>query len=199
MRRGAGRELQGAILDGASDGATLIIGMVGAYCLWLGLLGIARDSGMTEKLARLMKKPLSLLFRGIRDNEEAMSMVTMNIVANMLGMGNAATPFGIKAIAAMNREKVKTPTDDMCLFLILNTASVQLLPTSIIAVRRAAGSAAPGSIVVPSLAATFLTAIALILQRRLAVRRKRKHKSAFQTGRYRLTWCLRWWWGWRRG
>ena len=159
LATGRGAELQGAILDGASDGATLIIGMVGAYCLWLGLLGIARDSGMTEKLARLMKKPLSLLFRGIRDNEEAMSMVTMNIVANMLGMGNAATPFGIKAIAAMNREKVKTPTDDMCLFLILNTASVQLLPTSIIAVRRAAGSAAPGSIVVPSLAATFLLSL----------------------------------------
>ena len=178
LATGRGAELQGAILDGASDGATLIIGMVGAYCRWLGLLGIARDSGMTEKLARLMKKPLSLLFRGIRDNEEAMSMVTMNIVANMLGMGNAATPFGIKAIAAMNREKVKTPTDDMCLFLILNTASVQLLPTSIIAVRRAAGSAAPGSIVVPSLAATFLTAvIALILGKACAaVRRRVKRK-----------------------
>jgi len=149
-----------AALESAAEAAGLCLSMMGAYCLWMGLLQIAQEAGMVRALARVFARPLSFLFRGLRRGGEAMSLVALNLMANMLGMGNAATPLGIRAMAALQREN-PTParaSDDMCLLLILNTASVQLLPLSVIALRAAAGSAAPEEIILPAFLATLATA-----------------------------------------
>ena len=174
---GKGAELSAAVIDGAAEGAKIVIGLLGAYCLWMGLLGILRDCGACERLARAARRPVGALMPGIKDDPEALSYVSMNLVANMLGMGNAATPFGIRAVCEMQKHNAQkdTPTDDMCIFLLLNTASVQLLPMSVIAVRQAAGSSDASGIILPALLATLITAIFAVCAGKMcaAVRRRR--------------------------
>ncbi len=153
--------VSGAVLEGAKEAAALSISMLGVYALWLGVLKIAEDAGLIKSIAKRAERMIALLFTGIKRGSSAVSLITLNIVANMLGMGNAATPFGLKAMQELNRDN-PTPgraTDDMCTFLILNTASVQLLPLSIIAVRSAAGSENAADIVLPAFLATLGTAI----------------------------------------
>src|SRR3982751_5998595 len=129
---------QGAF-EGASQGVTLAIGLIGVMALWLGLMRIADKAGLVEKLARAVRAML------------------LNIAANMLGLGNAATPFGIKAmeeLEKLNPEK-GTATNAQVLFLAINTASLQLVPTTVIALRASAKSADPAGILLPTLLATL--------------------------------------------
>ncbi len=154
-------EVNTAIMESARSAAELCISMIGIYALWLGLLRVGQDSGMIEGLSRKLGGFTSKLFVNVRKNSDALGKITLNLVANMLGMGNAATPFGLEAMRALQTDNTheKRPTHDMCIFLILNTASVQLLPLSIIAVRAASGSANPSEILPTALAATFVTAL----------------------------------------
>lgn len=150
-----------ATLTGAKEASELCFSMIGIYALWMGIMQIGEDSGLINSIANIVKKPISLLFKDIKKNSNAIAYITMNLTANMLGMGNAATPFGLKAMAEMQKEN-PTPeiaTHDMCSFIILNTASVQLLPLSIIAVRSAAGSQSAYDIVLPAFIATLATAV----------------------------------------
>ncbi len=155
------QEMNTAILQSAGDAAELSLSMIGIYALWLGLLNVGQDSGMIEALSRKLGGFIRLLFVGVKKNSAALGKITLNIVANMLGMGNAATPFGLEAMREMQSENPdkKLPTHDMCIFLILNTASVQLLPLTIIAVRAAAGSSNPSEILPTAIATTFVTAL----------------------------------------
>lgn len=155
------QEVSDAVLVGAKEAAELAISMIGVYALWLGLLNILDEAGAVRALAKRAQKGIAFLFRGLKKGSEAVAYITLNLIANMLGMGNAATPFGLKAMQAMQRENPKpdTATHDMCLFIVLNTASVQLIPLSIIAVRAASGSANPAEIVIPAFIATLATAI----------------------------------------
>ena len=150
-----------AAINGAKDAGLLCISLIGAYALWLGVLNIARDAGLVSAIARRMRRVIAWLFRGIPRDSEASGYITMNIVANMLGMGNAATPFGLKAMKALQdmNDKKDRATDAMCMLLIVNASSVQLLPLTVIALRSAAGSAAPGEIVMTALLATSVTTI----------------------------------------
>lgn len=160
---GTGRveELSQTILGSAKDAAELALSMIGIYCLWMGLLRIAEKSGMIQAIARGSERLICKLFTGIRRGSEAVSLITLNLVANMLGMGNAATPFGLRAMAALQEQNPdkRRASDDMCLFIVINTASVQLLPLTIIAVRAAAGSSNPADIVLTAFLATLATAI----------------------------------------
>lgn len=160
---GTGRveELSQTILGSAKDAAELALSMIGIYCLWMGLLRIAEKSGMIQTIARGSERLICKLFTGIRRGSEAVSLITLNLVANMLGMGNAATPFGLRAMAALQEQNPdkRRASDDMCLFIVINTASVQLLPLTIIAVRAAAGSSNPADIVLTAFLATLATAI----------------------------------------
>ena len=143
-------------LDGAKHAVELCIGLSGVYALWLGLMKVAEKSGLVEVISKRMKGLMSVLFPGIPPGHRAMGAMTMNIIANMLGLGNAATPFGIKAmheLQSINRYK-DTATHDMCMFLIINTSSVQLIPATVIALRSAAGSMNPAEIIGTSLIAT---------------------------------------------
>src|SRR5205814_8416781 len=146
---------QGAF-DGASQGVTLAIGLIGVMALWLGLMRIAEKAGLVEKLARLARPLFRPLFPGIPDGHPAISAMLLNIAANMLGLGNAATPFGIKAMEELEKLNPHpgTATNAQALFVAINTASLQIVPTTVIALRAAAHSTDPAGILLPTLAST---------------------------------------------
>ena len=130
-----------AVMEGAGSAVTLCISICGAVCLWSGVMEVMRRSGLSEALARLMRPLLRRIYpRAFRDGDCARE-ISANFSANLLGLGNAATPAGIKAVekmAAMN--KSYAASNEICRFVVMNTASVQLLPATIAAVRAAAGS-----------------------------------------------------------
>src|SRR5205085_3410587 len=127
---------QGA-LDGAANGVTLALGLIGVMALWLGLLKIAEKAGLVEKLARVFRPIFRPLFPGVPDGHPAISAMVLNIAANMLGLGNAATPFGLKAMEELDKlnENKGTATNAQALFLAMNTACIQLVPTTVLAMR----------------------------------------------------------------
>lgn len=156
---GNAQEVENAAIEGAKEAALLCISLVGAYALWLGILNVAKEAGLVESLARRMRRVIRALFPDVPAGSEASGFITLNIVANMLGMGNAATPFGLKAMKALQElNPVKErASDSMCMLLIVNASSVQLLPLTVIALRSAAGSFAPAEIVLTALIATTIT------------------------------------------
>lgn len=148
-----------AALDGAKDAALLCVSLIGAYILWLGVLNVAKEAGLVDTIAKRMRGIIRWLFPSVPPGGPASGFITLNIVANMLGMGNAATPFGLKAMKELqdiNPDKTRA-SDAMCMFLVVNASSVQLLPLTVIALRSAAGSASPGDIIITTLLATTVT------------------------------------------
>jgi spore maturation protein A len=147
---------QGAF-DGAAQGVTLAIGLIGVMALWLGLMRIAEKAGLIDKLARAVRPVFRPLFPGVPDGHPAISAMLLNIAANMLGLGNAATPFGIKAMEELDKLNPTpgTATNAQVLFLAINTASLQLVPTTVIALRASAHSKDPAGILLPTLLSTF--------------------------------------------
>ena len=148
-----------AALDGAKDAALLCVSLIGAYILWLGVLNVAKEAGLVDAIAGRMRGIIRWLFPSVPPGGAASGFITLNIVANMLGMGNAATPFGLKAMKELqdiNPDKTRA-SDAMCMFLVVNASSVQLLPLTVIALRSAAGSASPGDIIITALLATTVT------------------------------------------
>ena len=162
---------QGAF-DGAAQAVTLAIGLIGVMALWLGLLKIAERAGLIEKLARLVRPVFRPLFPGVPDGHPAISAMLLNIAANMLGLGNAATPFGIKAMEELEKLNPTpgTATNAQALFLAINTASLQLVPTTVIALRAAAHSSDPAVILLPTLASTFCALTVAIVSAKLLER-----------------------------
>jgi len=147
------------ILDSAIDAAELCLKLSGIYALWLGLMRVAQKSALVDFLANKMTILMKPLFPDIPLKHPAMGSMAMNIMANVLGIGNAAAPFGLKAMSELqnlNTQKDRA-TNAMCMFLVINTASVQLIPTTVIAIRSAAGSIAPAEIIGSTLVATILS------------------------------------------
>jgi spore maturation protein A len=138
-----------AAMDSAQNAVELSIGLLGIMCLWTGLMNIAHKSGMIRYISRLVKPVMSFLFPQIPKGHPAMGAIVMNLVANFLGLGNAATPLGLKAMGELQKlnPAKDTSTDSMIMFLVLNTSAIQLIPATIIAVRSAAGSENPAEIV----------------------------------------------------
>ncbi len=141
---------QGA-LDGAKNAVEMVLALLGMMCFWTGLLEIAKRSGLTEKLAHLARPLTRLLFPKLRQDGAAVSAIVMNMIANFLGLSNAATPLGLKAMGELKRLEGETgrASDAMCMFVVINTASINLIPTTLITLRSAAGSADPFGILVP--------------------------------------------------
>lgn len=146
-----------AVFDGASGAVELCIGLLGVMCLWSGIVKIAENSGLTNFISEKCKPFIRLLFPGISKDDKAVSAVVMNMAANFLGLGNAATPMGIKACREIKRVQIEKygfsggqdAGPDMCMFIIINTASIQLIPATTIALASAAGSVNPGNIMLP--------------------------------------------------
>ncbi len=181
----------GALLSGAADAVALALTLLGVMSLWSGLMRVAERAGLTRALARQFAPLLRVLFPGLEPDSAAAQAICMNVAANLLGMGNAATPFGLAAMKELARRS-PTPgvaSNDMITFVVMNTACLQLLPSTIAALRQAAGSAAPFDITpcvwitsVVSLSVGLLTAWALRLpehiRRGAAASRRSAHAPA---------------------
>lgn len=151
-----------ALLSGAGEAVTLCLSMCGAYIFWMGFMGVVKKSGLMDGLSKLLSPAMRFLFPNAG---EAAAAISMNISANMLGMGNAATPFGIAAMRQLEQENPHpgTATYDMCAFIAINASALQLLPTGVLALREAAGSAAPADIVLPAILATACSTLTAII------------------------------------
>ncbi|MBI4547335.1 MAG: nucleoside recognition protein [Ignavibacteriae bacterium] len=149
------------IVNSAKTAVTLAIGLIGIMALWLGIMKIAEQSGLIAILASILKPITTRLFPDVPADHPAMGAMIMNISANMLGLANAATPLGLKAMEELNKlnKKLGTATDAMCTFLVINTSNVQLIPATVIAIRAAAGSANPTEILGPAILATTVSTI----------------------------------------
>jgi len=162
---GRGDALSKGIILSSQSTVELVIQLVGIMCLWCGIMKIAEKSGLMDKIARLLKPILKLIFKDAARDEKALGAIVMNLTANMMGLSNAATPFGIKAMEEMNRlnKNKGTASNDMVLFLVLNAACIQFVPTTIIAVRVACKSQSPGIIILPAILATGVAAFTGII------------------------------------
>ena len=165
--------LSAAMLNSAKESAAMVLSLLGIYMFWMGILNIAKEAGLVQKLAKKMERVLGALFPEVPAGSRASGYISLNIVANMLGMGNAATPFGLSAMKELdelNRHR-KIASNAMCMLLCINAASVQLLPLTLIAIRGSYGSAAPADIVLPSLLNTAITAVIAIVLAKIMEKR----------------------------
>lgn len=154
--------LASGIMGSLDTAVDLAIGLIGGMMLWCGVLKVAERSGLVERIAALLRPVMRLLFRGIPSRGAAMGAMIMNITSNMLGLGNAATPLGLKAMQELQElnGKKDTATNAMCLFLVINAAPIQLLPATVLSLRASAGSADPGIIIIPAILSSFAAAVA---------------------------------------
>lgn len=141
---GNGSALSAAIQQGAQAGITLAISMAGSICLWTGIGKLMQKAGLTAALSRILAPLLHRLFPGAKTDPILAEELSGNICANLLGLGNAATPMGVRAVQRMAQNAPRgTASDEMCRLIVLNTASIQLIPANVAAVRASLGSAAP--------------------------------------------------------
>lgn len=153
----------GYMLEGADSALELMLGLGGSYILWLGIMKVAERAGLVTALSRKMEKPLRLLMPNVGS---AAAPITLNLAANFFGLGNAATPFGIEAMKELTKnrgERSSIASNDVCMFLALNSSCIQLIPTSVIAIRAACGSSNPSSIILPTLISSILSSILTII------------------------------------
>ncbi|MBQ8000804.1 MAG: spore maturation protein A [Ruminococcus sp.] len=142
-------QLSDALISGADDAIQLLLGILGIMCFWLGLMEIAKRAGLTDLLAKMFSPILRPLFPNVPKNSEAMRYMSLNLSANLLGLGNAATPFGLEAMKELQKLNPirDRATDAQLMFVVLNTASIQLLPTTLCAYRATYGSERPFEII----------------------------------------------------
>lgn len=171
----AGQNLTEAVLNAATVSVEICLGLIGVMALWLGMLQIAKDAGLVDALARALRPLMRWLFPDVPDGHPAQGAMLMNMSANMLGLDNAATPFGLQAmreLQTLNPTK-ETATNAMAMFLAINTSSVTLVPISIIAIRVAAGSENPASPIAGMLMATIISTIVAITAVKLLAKSRR--------------------------
>ncbi|MGM0874047.1 MAG: nucleoside recognition domain-containing protein [Bacillota bacterium] len=177
MFNGTMEQVNEAIFKGGKEAITISFGLISVLVFWLGLMKIAEKAGLLEKLSSLFRPIVSKLFPEVPPEHPAMGYMLSNMMANLFGLGNAATPLGIKA---MEQLKVLNGNSDkasrsMITFLAINTSSLTIIPTTVIAIMMTYGSSSPTSIVGPTLIATFLsTTGAILIDRFFYYRRKRK-------------------------
>ena len=158
---GSGENISKCIINSCGSTVTFMIELTGIMCFWCGVMKIAERSGFTKKLSIVLKPILKLIFRQASKDEKALGAIIMNFTANMMGLSNAATPFGIKAMEEMDKlnKNKGMASNDMALFLVLNAACIQFIPTTIISIRAACNSVNPGIIIVPVFISTLTAAI----------------------------------------
>ena len=143
LATGQSAQVAAAAVEGTQAAVELCLSMAGVLCLWMGVMEVMRRSGLSDGLSRLLRPVLGLIFPQTARDREIMDSIAANVSANLLGLGNAATPLGIEAARKMGRRSPGTASDAMCMLVVCNTASIQLIPTTVATVRSAAGCAAP--------------------------------------------------------
>ncbi|HEY9059062.1 MAG TPA: nucleoside recognition domain-containing protein [Pseudobacteroides sp.] len=158
-------EVTQAAFNSSKSAVELSIGLLGILCLWTGLMGVAEKSGLLNKIAYLVSPLIRLLFPQIPKKSPAIGAIVMNMAANFLGLGNAATPLGLKAMNELQKHNTskETASDSMVMFLILNASAIQLVPATIIALRSSAGSTNPAEVIIPIWVASASAAVTGII------------------------------------
>lgn len=165
-------QLNSSIFSSTEEAVKLCINLLGTMCLWSGIMQIANQTSVVEKLTKILKPIMRFLFPEIEEKSEIHKEISMNVVANVLGLGNAATPLGLKAMKSMQKKNSNKEvlTNSMATFIVLNTASIQIIPTTVIAIRSSMGSVNPTAIVFPVWIATICAAIAGITATKIFIK-----------------------------
>lgn len=164
------------VISSSKEAVSLSITMLGVVSLWMGLMEIAEKSGIMDSLVKMVEPFVRWFFPEASKDEVARKYIAINIVANIVGLGQAATPAGLKAMEAMSLSRkdgvTDEATDDMCAFLVLNISSLQLIPVNMIAYRSQYGSVNPAGIIVPGIIATTIGTIVAIIYCKFKMRKK---------------------------
>lgn len=166
-------KLNDSIFNSTKDAVSLSINLLGTMCLWNGIMKIANNTSVIEKINNFLKPIINYLFPDLKENEDIKKEISLNMVANILGLGNASTPLGLKAMQSMqkvNKDKEKL-SNSMMIFIVLNTASIQIIPTTVIAIRNSLGSNNPTAIVFPVWIATIFAAVSGIIVTKILIRK----------------------------
>jgi spore maturation protein A len=169
MLKGNVNDITLAAIDSSKSAVEICLGLVGVMSLWMGIMKIAEEAGLVTALGNALRPVLKKLFPEIPENHPAMGNIVANIAANFFGLGNAATPLGIKAmqeLQELNPDK-ETASNSMIMFLAINTSSVTLISSSVIAYRAAANSSNPAEIIAPTIIATTVSTLVAILATKL--------------------------------
>lgn len=174
------KEVGNAALDSSKEAVELCITMLGVMALWTGIMQIAEASGLTKKFIKLVRPVLRFLFPEVPEDSKANDYIASNMLANILGLGWAATPFGLKAMAELQKinlaqgGKKEVASRAMCTFLIINISSLQLIPVNIIAYRSQYGAVNPAEIVGPAIVATLTSTLAAVIFVKLTDRKGKR-------------------------
>ncbi len=157
--------LNDGIFESCKSAVELTITFFGTITLWCGIMRIAQDCSLSQKLTKILSPIIKFLFPDIKKEDNAYNEISLNIIANMLGLGNAATPLGLKAMESLQEKNTEknTLSNSMAMLILLNTASLQLIPTTVIAIRSSLNSTNPTAIIVPVWLSTICAAIAGII------------------------------------
>lgn len=158
---GSVEQLNNSIFESTASAVELSITFLGTICLWNGIMQIAQKTSLIQKLTKIFRPVINFLFPEMKHNEKAKQEISMNVIANILGLGNAATPLGLKAMKTMQKENTKKDTlsNSMAMFIVLNTASLQIIPTTVIAIRASLGSENPSEIIFAVWGATITAVV----------------------------------------
>ena len=170
LATGRGPEVAAAAMEGARAAVDLCLSIAGMLCLWSGVMEVMRRSGLSGQLSRLLRPLLGRLFPEAAGDRRLMDSISANVSANLLGLGNAATPLGIEAAKGLAKKSPGRASDGLCMLIVCNTASIQLIPTTVAAVRAAEGCAAPFDILPAVWLASGLSVCAGILACKLLSR-----------------------------
>lgn len=165
-------KLNNSIFESADNAVNLTITLFGTLCFWNGIMQIAMKSSLVETISKLLNPLIKLLFPEIKKGEKVHKEISMNMTANMLGLGNAATPLGLKAMQSMQEENPQKDrlSNSMLMFIVINTASIQIIPTTVIAIRNSLGSADPSKIIFPVWIVTICAAVSAVLMGKILIK-----------------------------
>lgn len=166
-------EVNNSIFESTKLAVDLSISLLGTICLWNGIMQVASKTRIIEHLSKILKPIMRKIFPDIKEKDEAHKQITMNIIANIMGLGNAATPLGLKAMKLMQKQNMEKDklSNSMAMFIVLNTASIQIIPTTVIAIRNSLGSENPTAMIIPVWIATIFAACAAILAAKILMKK----------------------------
>ncbi len=172
-----------SIFTSAAGAVELSITFFSTICLWTGIMKIAQQTNFVAKLTKLLRPIINFLFPDCRNNEKAKEEISMNMIANILGLGNAATPLGLKAMKTLQKDNSKkdTVSHSMAMFIVINTASMQLIPTTVIAIRTSFNSSNPTQIIFPVWGVTIAAFLAAVIATKIFIFfDKKKNENIFR-------------------
>ncbi len=165
-------EVIGTMMEASKMAITMCIEFIGIYAVWMGIMQVMDDCKLSHKLSKILSRPVQYVFG--RTDAETEKNICLNIASNMIGIGSAATPYGIKAMQGMDKGD-KRATRGMIMLVVINSTGIQLLPTTVIGMRAMAGSVSPSSILWPTIVSTFVPTILGVLLVAVIYRRRKKH------------------------